>query len=487
MAGVAAVGVAGAIATGPGMVDDAWISWRYAEHAAHGLGFVYNAGEPPVEGFSNPAWTALLAVAAALGLPAGPAMIGLGLVGAATAPAGVVALARALGADLRAATLAGLALAASPHFAVTAGNGLESGLWVAAVLWAGVAAVAAPTPAAAVVLGALGAVRLEGVGIALLWLIGRPRGDRARVGAGWALGAGLLTGWRLATYGRLVPNTWTAKLARTLADQVAFDVAFLRPDAVVWLVFALALALTPLIFRRDPRSWAAWLVALAIAATAFRVDMWMPGGRLLQPTCAVALALIAQAVSGRRIAWALLLWTLALPFTSAGRRPLIYDPRNTIAPGNPAACAGEWLAVHAPAGAWLATRDAGVLASEVGVGVRVAELHERALTQPHPGGRDADWRAYTPSDPAFVATTVQRIDAGATPYGSDRALLLSLRAPYRYLGRIEQHYHRYYDLYARADVPLPDLPARCVVNFDGPVPAPGDRPFPTLPSDRRAR
>ena len=47
-------------------VDDAYISYRYAENAAKGLGFVFNPGER-VEGFTNFLWTLLLAVAFKLG------------------------------------------------------------------------------------------------------------------------------------------------------------------------------------------------------------------------------------------------------------------------------------------------------------------------------------------------------------------------------------------------------------------------------------
>src|SRR6185436_20933064 len=49
--------------------DDAWISLRYAEHLAGGLGWVFNPGER-VEGASNPLWVLGLAGATALGLPA---------------------------------------------------------------------------------------------------------------------------------------------------------------------------------------------------------------------------------------------------------------------------------------------------------------------------------------------------------------------------------------------------------------------------------
>lgn len=47
--------------------DDAFITLRYAENFANGLGLVYNAGER-VEGYSNPTWTVLCALAIRLGL-----------------------------------------------------------------------------------------------------------------------------------------------------------------------------------------------------------------------------------------------------------------------------------------------------------------------------------------------------------------------------------------------------------------------------------
>ncbi len=483
MAGVSAIGLVGPIATGDGVVDDAWISWRYAEHAALGHGFVYNAGEPPVEGFTNLAWTGLLAAAAAARVTPAVAFAGLGCVGAALAPAGVVALARILGSTVLPAAIAGFALAVSPHFAVVAGNGIESAMWVAAVLWSGVAILGTGTAPAAVAMALLVAVRPEGAAVALIWLLGRVHPDRGRLGVAWLAGISAISVWRLATYGRWLPNTWEAKLARPLGEQIQFNLSFLTPDREVWIASAVALLLVPLGFGRDRRRWATWMVALVLGALAFRVDLWMPGGRLLQPVCALTLALLAPSRAG----YLSLGWALILPFTPPGQHPVSYDGRHTVRPGSPPHAVGHWLADHAPPGAWLATRDAGLLAAAVGPAVRVAELHERALTQPHPGARDADWRTYTPPDPEFVVPTVQRADAPASRYASDRALLLSLRRPYRYLGRVEQHYHRYYDVYVRADLAIPDLPSEWVVNRRGPEPAPGDRPFPTLPSDRPPR
>jgi hypothetical protein len=49
--------------------DDAFISFRYAQHFVEGHGLVFNldAGEAPVEGYTNFAWTMLLAAGVALG------------------------------------------------------------------------------------------------------------------------------------------------------------------------------------------------------------------------------------------------------------------------------------------------------------------------------------------------------------------------------------------------------------------------------------
>ena len=49
------------------MMDDAFISFRYADNWARGFGPVYNPGEAPVEGYTNFLWMALLTLGARLG------------------------------------------------------------------------------------------------------------------------------------------------------------------------------------------------------------------------------------------------------------------------------------------------------------------------------------------------------------------------------------------------------------------------------------
>jgi hypothetical protein len=63
----------------PYCAEDAYITFRYAEHWAHGWGPVYNAGER-AWGFTSPLWTALLALFVVIGLPIEPAARGMLLV-----------------------------------------------------------------------------------------------------------------------------------------------------------------------------------------------------------------------------------------------------------------------------------------------------------------------------------------------------------------------------------------------------------------------
>ncbi len=52
------------------LIDDAMVSMRYAQHLADGRGLVWNIGEKPVEGFTNPGWMFFMAVLHWFQLPA---------------------------------------------------------------------------------------------------------------------------------------------------------------------------------------------------------------------------------------------------------------------------------------------------------------------------------------------------------------------------------------------------------------------------------
>ncbi|MFC2150843.1 hypothetical protein ACFLQV_05005 [Calditrichota bacterium] len=52
----------------PRLVDDAFISFRYAENLINGNGLIWNLGDAPVEGYSNFLWTVLIAIAMKIGV-----------------------------------------------------------------------------------------------------------------------------------------------------------------------------------------------------------------------------------------------------------------------------------------------------------------------------------------------------------------------------------------------------------------------------------
>jgi hypothetical protein len=100
----------------------------------------------------------------------------------------------------------------------------------------------------------------------------------------------------------------------------------------------------------------------------------------------------------------------------------------------------------------------------------VAELHPRALTQLHPEGNDAAFKEFTPTHPEFIALTQRRDHQTDYTYSPDRYILNRTKKPYRYMGRVYQHYHRYYDIYVRSDIDIPPFPESVVVNVNGPKP-----------------
>lgn len=116
--------------------DDAFISLRYAANFANGHGLVYNPGETPVEGFSNPLFTVIEALLLRLGLPPLAAVRALGVL---ALLANLLLLPRLVGLlDPRSAPLARVSAAglyAASAFAVFAAmTGLETSLHSAWVL-----------------------------------------------------------------------------------------------------------------------------------------------------------------------------------------------------------------------------------------------------------------------------------------------------------------------------------------------------------------
>lgn len=114
-------------------VDDAYISFRYAENLANGHGLVYNIGER-VEGYTNFLWTVLLALAHRLGAEVPAAAKVLGALSACAALVPTFLLSKRLRPLDRAPSLAPWLLASSFLLTGYAVFGLETPLFIALVL-----------------------------------------------------------------------------------------------------------------------------------------------------------------------------------------------------------------------------------------------------------------------------------------------------------------------------------------------------------------
>lgn len=316
------------------VVDDAAITFAYARSIDEGLGPVQQAGAAPVEGYSNPAWLALLVAGRRLGLFDHRAVSGipdlvlypkaLGLLcvlGTLTAVA--CAARRLVTRSWPVTALAGLLLGANVSFvawtfsglenplyacaatvlaavlvrAVTAGNLLGAGPAVTSGLLALVAALTRPD--GAVLAGAYPLLVALATGRAVLW----PRVRALALGVGaFVVPYALFLAWRLAVFGRLVPNTAVAKAqeppgAELFSRTTGELLTFAGWPAVLVTAALLGVALTR---RGMPRAaLAAVVLPLALTLCAYGVlePDWMGMHRFATPVWPLgALALAAAAV-----------------------------------------------------------------------------------------------------------------------------------------------------------------------------------------------
>lgn len=210
--------------------DDAFISLRYAANLANGHGLVFNPGESPVEGFSNPLFTWIVACLLWFGADPVLAVRGIGVVSSVAIVLSLPVCARIFqssdleeGAKADATTLMASAFFAASAFpAFWAVGGLETIFYALVVLlataltsmelrretvrWSPVlfAAVAATRPEGAF----LGAFAFLAVCFS-----GAPRGTIRAWSLGFGLPVAVLLAARLAYYGAFTPNTASVKVA----------------------------------------------------------------------------------------------------------------------------------------------------------------------------------------------------------------------------------------------------------------------------------
>jgi arabinofuranosyltransferase len=263
-----------------GLVDDAYIQFRYAANLAAGNGMVFNAGER-IEGASGGVWIGALALGPLLGADPGVSgrLLSLALTVAATLAAGV-AIGRVAGP--RAGAAAALLWASVPTTAMYAASGLETSAY-ALVLWLAVLAAVGPPLRLPWLAGVgLAVVRPDGVvlGAAATPWIGRLGRPARSVLLGTLAGAAAMALARVAYFGAPLPRPVTVK-GFSAAAGPGMGLSYLGHAVLEW--WPLLLALPMLAVRWRTLLPAVTPVAVWTLLVVARGGDWMPGSRYLLP------------------------------------------------------------------------------------------------------------------------------------------------------------------------------------------------------------
>jgi hypothetical protein len=296
------------------LIDDAYITFRYARNLAEGHGLVFNTVGERVEGFSNLLWALLLALGLKLGVTPEVLSRALGF------PAGLAVLflvrdatRRVLGEDpaSRWLSLVPVAfLALNRSFAAWTTGGLETRLHALLVVLAAwlldreVRRGAGP-PISLVAIAALVLVRVDGFVQVVFLSVGWLAWNRGRPGRrGWILmgtALAVLIGvslFRAAYYGDPVPNTVHAKVAGpAIASGLAYIVWAVR-DYGLFLLLPLGLA------GWKPREGGPFVTLALVTVMGQLAYLILVGGdhfeyRLLDPVW--PLCAVLAVVGGRRL------------------------------------------------------------------------------------------------------------------------------------------------------------------------------------------
>ena len=356
------------------LLDDAFISFRYAERWAEGHGWTWQDGAR-VEGFSNPLWTYLIGGLAEIGVPPHRAALPLGIVAALAATALVFSALKRMGGRVPLLVLAGGAMALDVGLGIWSGSGLET---AAAAFLIALLLERTLVPASrwrdGLLLGLCGAllilVRPEGWlwwGCMMAWLVWGAWVP-LRVLMGFALGSSISLFPLLARVwntGSLLPNTFFAKLEPSFlgwGEALGAHGIWLLAHAA-WILAILALLIA---YRKAPqgeylRGWA-FLPAGLLLAEAFFVVVaggdWMGRTRYLAPVLPAFYLLGASLLVGRHLKpWPWLVGVALAAHLGAGwiwrDRIPTYTREGQLL--------GVWLAENAAAGDTLATTASGAI------------------------------------------------------------------------------------------------------------------------------
>jgi len=285
-------------------VDDAYISFRYSDNLVSGHGLVWNAGETPVEGYTNFLWVIIGAGVLKIGLPIVASMKVVGVVVGLIAVLLMYIITRKISAPDTYAVMPALLLAVTPAFALWSVAGLETALFVALLLASLYFFVSEESAThvrrsayfSAPLMLLLALTRPEGIAVfgllastrVLLWVRDPHRRRDVVRYIIWALAFGLLWllyfVWRWSYFGYPFPNTAYVKVQSGLTTVAGQIGVYLIPYALRLIPFVLlaiyALGQKERIERVD-------VYILTALGGLFVLNLissdWMPGHRLALP------------------------------------------------------------------------------------------------------------------------------------------------------------------------------------------------------------
>lgn len=297
-------------------IDDAYITFRYAENLAQGHGLVFNIGER-VEGYSSTVHLLLLAALAKVTgwAPTGAMLISiLAFVGVLSLFVGFVLRFCDDNFKRPLPVLAFAFLLLHPSNIGYAESGMETSLATLLLLAATWIVAAAAEKERAVVLPAVAGLaavvaaltRPEMIALAApytLWLFASRPGGRWRravpFAATVAVGFGAFLLWRHAYFGEWQPNTYYAKTAGAGLSLIPAGLLYLFHFANATIVPYLLAGVVLAVWRLKARPPAWWWGILGVVATHTAAVVYVGGdhfplGRFLVPVMPLALALLVQ-------------------------------------------------------------------------------------------------------------------------------------------------------------------------------------------------
>jgi len=228
------------------LIDDAYITFRYAEHLVSGHGLVYNVGGEQVEGYSNFLWMVLLALCGLVGFDIPNSARGLQIVcAAATIPATVLCF-RAVAPERNRGRIPGAAVAAALlivnlSYVVCVHMGLETALF-ALLLVLGVWRFALEEdgggfPWSGIVFALAALTRPEGFIFPLIvlfraailrFVLARPVAYSLRWICAFAAVYTPYFVWRTVYFGRLLPNAFYGKVSTSMVANIRAGLRYSR-------------------------------------------------------------------------------------------------------------------------------------------------------------------------------------------------------------------------------------------------------------------